>query len=99
MIPDIRFRIKGDMATLAMIGENLGVSLIPELAIISPGPNLAVRPLKTPYYRTLGVCIRSRSHASPAAKTFIAETRGYIEKYWKERSFSDATPRAHQLVK
>lgn len=79
---NIKFRIKGDMATLSMIGQGLGVSLIPKLAIISVRDNIVTRPLKQYHFRILGICIRSAKHASPAAQTFIEETTDFIRNKW-----------------
>lgn len=82
--PNIRFRIKGDMATQAMICQNLGVSLIPEMVIIPVWDNLVVRPLLQHHSRVLGICIRSLKHASPAAREFIREVQDFIQYKWKQ---------------
>ncbi|MGE4276756.1 MAG: LysR family transcriptional regulator [Lawsonibacter sp.] len=84
LTPNIKFRVKGDMATISMIGQNLGVSLIPKLAIMSLQDNIVMRPLNRYYCRTLGICIPFLKHGSPAARAFIAETKSFIEKRWKE---------------
>lgn len=81
--PSIKFRIKGDMVTLAMIGQNLGVSIIPELALANVPESIVMKPLSGHYFRTLGICIRSLEHISPAAKEFISLTRHFIEHAWK----------------
>lgn len=85
LTPNIRFRIKGDMATLAMISQNLGVSLIPKLAIISVWDDLVTRPLLQPHSRILGICIRSLKHASPTARGFIQETQDFIRSKWTQK--------------
>ena len=77
--PTVRFRIKGDIATLSMIAQNLGVSLIPELAIIPCHPNIVTRPLKKPYFRTLGISARSFKHMSYAAHAFILLVKEFIQ--------------------
>lgn len=83
--PNIKFRIKGDMATISMIGQNLGVSLIPKLAIISVWDNVVTRPLKQYHSRILGICIRSLKHASPTAQAFIQETKDFIAHQWHDQ--------------
>ena len=80
--PFIKYRIKGDMATISMIGQGLGVSLIPELAVLDPYKAVLAKPLKQDYSRTLGICINSEKHASPAAKKFISISKEFIEKTW-----------------
>ena len=84
LTPNIKFRIKGDMATISMIGQDLGVSLIPKLAIIKIWDNIAIKPLKQYHSRTLGLCIRSVKHASPAARAFIQETQDFIQYNWTD---------------
>jgi len=78
LTPNIKFRIKGDVATLSMVERGLGVSLIPALAIISIYRNVAMLPLKKQYFRTLGICARSFKHASPATRAFIQEIKDFI---------------------
>ena len=83
LIPNIRFRIKGDMATLSLIGRDLGVSLIPELVIIPIHDNIAILPLDKHHVRTLRIFIHSMKHAAPAAKAFIAELKTFIQETWE----------------
>jgi len=83
LTPFVKYRIKGDMATISMIGQNLGVSLIPELAIVDPYDAVVAKPLKQDYIRTLGICIHSEKHASPAAKEFIAISKHFIQNVWR----------------
>lgn len=81
LTPNIKFKIKGDLAMLAMIGENLGVSLIPALAIVHHNENVVMRPLLHKHVRTLGICIHSTKRASPAARAFIAEIQAFIAEF------------------
>ena len=82
LIPNIRFRIKGDMGTIALIGQDLGVSLIPELVIMPIRDNIAILPLEEYHARTLGICVRSLKHSSPAAKIFISEVNRFVTENW-----------------
>lgn len=75
LIPDIRYRIKGDATILAMVANGLGVSLFPELAILLTNQKILTKPLTTGCTRNLGVVIRSSKYASPAVKEFLALTR------------------------
>lgn len=83
--PNVRFTIKGDIATVSMVARNLGVSLIPELAIIPIYPNIVTRPLTKPYFRTLGICAKSFKHMSPAALAFIQQVKDFIRNKWMVR--------------
>lgn len=80
LVPYVKFRVKGDMATISMIGQNLGVSLIPQLAITPIEDNIVALPLTRSYSRTLGLCIQSLKHASPTAQKFIALTKEFISR-------------------
>lgn len=80
--PTVRFRIKGDVATISMIKENLGISLVPEMVITTTEGIVAI-PLSRPYYRTLGIALPSLSHASPAAKSFVDIACDFISNHWK----------------
>jgi len=82
LIPNIRFRIKGDMGTLSLIGRDLGVSLIPKLVIMPIHDDIAILPLDKRHVRTLGICIHSIKHAAPAAKAFIGELKTFIQEKW-----------------
>ena len=75
LIPDIRYRIKGDATILAMVANGLGVSLFPKLAILLTNQKILTKPLTTGCTRTLGVVIRSSKYASPAVKGFLFLTR------------------------
>ena len=59
LIPDIRYRIKGDATILAMVANGLGVSLFPKLAILLTNQKILTKPLTTGCTRTLGVVMRS----------------------------------------
>lgn len=82
LVPNIRFRIKGDTGTLALIGQGLGVSLIPKLVIMPIYDNIAILPLEEYHARTLGICVRSLKHSSPAAKVFISEVNRFVTERW-----------------
>ena len=75
LIPDIRYRIKGDATILAMVANGLGVSLFPKLATLLTNQKILTKPLTTGCTRTLGVVIRSSKYASPAVKEFLFLTR------------------------
>lgn len=82
LFPSIRFRIKGDMGTLSLIGRDLGVSLIPKMVIMPIHDDIAILPLDKHHVRTLGICIHSMKHAAPAAKAFIGALKTFIQEKW-----------------
>ena len=72
--PDTRFEVR-DMGTiLAMVGEGLGVTIAPELALPRHPEmltGLRTVPLDPPVRRYLALAARSLEAASPAATAFV----------------------------
>lgn len=72
--PDIRFEVRDMSTILAMVGEGLGVTVVPELALPPQPESLTIFrtvPLDPPVRRHLALAIRSLEAASPAAAAFI----------------------------
>lgn len=76
--PDIRFRIKGDQSIIAMIGEGLGVSLLPQLTLGQLPKTVVAKKLDWPHFRSLGIAVNPRIYSSPAAKAWITLTEQMI---------------------
>ena len=76
--PDVRFEVRETGTILAMVGEGLGVSVVPELALPEASRDLRrVRalPLDPPVRRRLALAVRSLESASPAAAAFVEQAR------------------------
>jgi DNA-binding transcriptional LysR family regulator len=72
--PNIRFEVRDMGAILAMVGEGLGVTIVPELALPHHPEGLAglrTVPLDPPVRRRLALASRSLESASPAATAFV----------------------------
>lgn len=69
--PDVRFTIWEDFAIMAMAEKGLGVGILPGLILRQIPYKIEIRPLKEPYYRSIGVAMKSRKHLTPAAEKFI----------------------------
>ncbi|MFT8392091.1 MAG: LysR family transcriptional regulator [Sporolactobacillus sp.] len=67
--PPIRFELMEENAILAMIANDLGISILPELVLPDDLSPLRALPLKGNCYRTLGMAIRKP--ASPATRAFV----------------------------
>ena len=81
--PNTRFEVRDMGAILAMVGEGLGVTVVPELALPrrSEGlEDLCTVPLDPPVRRRLALATRSLDTASPAATAFVGLTRQSSEK-------------------
>ncbi len=78
VVPDIRFEVRDVGTILAMVGEGLGVTIVPELALpqnldsLSSVRALALNP---PVRRRLALAVRSLATASPATMAFIEQAQ------------------------
>ena len=69
--PDVRFTTWEDFAIMAMAERGLGVGILPDLILQRIPYRLEIRPLKEPYYRSIGLAMKHAAHLTPAARKFI----------------------------
>lgn len=69
--PDIRFTTWEDFAIMAMAEKGLGVGILPDMILRRIPYKIEVRSLKEPYYRSIGIVMKSRAHVTPAVGRFI----------------------------
>ena len=69
--PDIRFTTWEDFAIMAMVEKGLGVGILPSLILQRIPYRIEVRPLREPYYRPIGLAMKSGTHLPPAVHKFI----------------------------
>ena len=69
--PDIRFTTWEDFAIMAMVEKGLGVGILPGLILRRIPYRIEVRPLREPYYRPIGLAMKSGTHLPPAVRRFI----------------------------
>ena len=55
-----------DFAIMAMVERGMGVGILPRIPY-----RLEIRPLKEPYYRSIGLAMKHAAHLTPAARKFI----------------------------
>ena len=72
--PDVRWTSKDELAILAMVKLELGVS-VPALYLHEEHPGVAVRPLVPRAFRQLGAMVPDLDNLSPAARRFLASAR------------------------
>jgi DNA-binding transcriptional LysR family regulator len=75
---NIKFVTKDDYAIIAMVEHGLGVSILPEL-LVTGYKNIKAMELSVPYSRTIALAIPDASKASPAASSFSAHIRRWVE--------------------
>lgn len=69
--PDIRFTTWEDFAIMAMVERGMGVGILPDMILRRISYRLEIRPLKEPYYRSIGLAMKHAAHLTPAARKFI----------------------------
>jgi DNA-binding transcriptional LysR family regulator len=79
--PCVQFEVR-DMATIfAMVQEELGVTLVPALALPLTPVGVRALPLDPPVQRPIGLVVRSRDAASPAVTAFIQQARTWAKAH------------------
>ena len=76
--PDIAFTTWEDFAIMAMVERGLGVSILPDMILRRIPYTLEIRPLKVPYYRTIGLAFKDSKNLAPATRKFIEYLPGLI---------------------
>lgn len=69
--PDVRFTTWEDFAIMAMVERGMGGGILPDMILRRIPYQLEIRPLKEPYYRSIGLAMKHAAHLSPAARKFI----------------------------
>jgi DNA-binding transcriptional LysR family regulator len=81
LVPCTKFTEMDDYAVMAMVEQGLGVSLLPQLSLSGSTRHIAVRPLKKPAYRDLGIGIRASSTTPASVKLFIQYADDWVSKH------------------
>lgn len=71
--PNVSHEVSEASSILAMVGEGLGVSVMPGLAAPGPPANVAVRPLTPRAERRLSLAVAPSRAPSPAVRAFLIE--------------------------
>lgn len=69
--PDIKFTTWEDFAIMAMVEKGMGISILPDLILKRIPYQIEIRPLKEPYFRTIGLAMKNKEHLTPAVLKFI----------------------------
>lgn len=69
--PDIRFTTWEDFAIMAMVEKGMGISILPDLILQRVPYRIEIRSLKEPYYRSIGLAMKSRETLTPAVHKFM----------------------------
>jgi DNA-binding transcriptional LysR family regulator len=67
----VKYEAAEDQAILAMVRNNLGISILPEMVLYGAPDSIRLIPLEGNYARTIGIAANSMKTLSPAAKKFL----------------------------
>lgn len=56
---------------MAMVEKGMGISILPDLILQRVPYKIEIRPLEEPYYRSIGLAMKSRKNLTPAVQKFI----------------------------
>lgn len=68
---DIRYELRETSTILNMVESNVGVSILPRLALASHSTNVLTIPITPMIDREIGIAVRSLKQTAPAVKAFI----------------------------
>lgn len=77
--PSIKYEMAEDQAIIAMVQNNLGISVLPELILYRMPEDVRVIDLETDYFRTIGMAALSFEKMAPAAKAFAEATQNWFQ--------------------
>jgi DNA-binding transcriptional LysR family regulator len=77
--PKVKFEVSDDQAIMAMVQNNLGISVRPEMTLTHIPDNVHVAKLEKDCFRLIGIAAKPNS--SPATKTFIKYVYSWVEEH------------------
>lgn len=69
--PHIKFTTWEDFAIMSMVEKGLGASILPQLILQRIPYRIVTRHMSKPFYREIGIAVKSKKALSPAAEKFI----------------------------
>ena len=78
--PNIRFTAKDNLTIMAMVEQNLGISIVPSLALGDNHRNVKIVPIEQESERQLGIGLLDEKILSPLAEKFYI----FLQNYFKE---------------
>ena len=75
--PNVKYEVSDDQTILAMVQNNLGISIRPEMTLASLPENVRVLKLEKDSYRFIGIA--AKPSMSPATRKFMEGTHSYLK--------------------
>ena len=78
--PKVRFTAKDDHTIVAMVANELAISLMPELVLNKMPYNIIKKGFKEPIYRQLGIAVKDEKSISSATQRFIDYVLDWVDR-------------------
>ncbi|MEH7886341.1 LysR family transcriptional regulator [Bacillus sp. JJ1609] len=78
--PNIKFELTDDQAIISMVGNGMGIGILPEMVLHRIPSNVRILNLEGDHYRTIGIAAQSFHTLAPATKKFIDYLKKWVFK-------------------
>ncbi len=80
--PNIQYILRDDLSILAMVSNNLGISIMPELELEHCPYPLVACPLPQTFYRNIGIGVKDKTALSLSTRRFVEHTRRWVASHY-----------------
>ncbi|WP_066295472.1 LysR family transcriptional regulator [Bacillus sp. FJAT-29937] len=78
--PNIKFELTDDQAIISMVGNGMGISILPQMVLHRVPANVRILQLAGEHYRTIGIAATSFKTLAPATKKFIEYLNSWLSE-------------------
>lgn len=71
IVPNVKYTSKNDFAVMSMVERGIGIAVLPEFIIDGYSGDYEYRLVSPPYYRQLGIGVKSIENTGPLVRLFI----------------------------
>ena len=82
--PNIKYTIGSDIATVGMVANNLGISVMSKQQALLLAGSVSVKDFAEDFHRVLGIAVTSSKHTPPAIKAFLKLAHMYASSSTEE---------------
>jgi DNA-binding transcriptional LysR family regulator len=79
VVPQTQFEVRDSATILAMVEEDLGVTIVPALALPTIHPHVRAIPLEPPVQRQIALAVRAQESRAPAVNALLAHAQSMVE--------------------
>lgn len=81
--PNVKYTVLDDQTIMAMVSQNLGVSILTRLITEHNAYEIRTVPIKPEFYRDMGIGMKNASYLTPAASQFVDFSLPILKEIWK----------------